>query len=313
MWLAGAVSLVWLIGVDVGAFGEPGHRVVGRIAEVHLAGSRAAVHVERILRPKETLADAGVWPDTIRSATYQDGDTARFRLRHPAHDVYHFTNVPFQADRYSPESLGAHATDIVQTSREAIRVLRGRSTFFTEREALRFLAHLAGDIHQPLHVGNAFVAARGTPRFIVPEGPTGWRSSAGGNALRYGPKDNFNLHSYWDSHAVNLAMGKQDVATYAARLVKELGVAQAWKNEGDVEAWPEQWATEALALAKDAYEGITVLQYLGPDQSGRTAHRWRIRQPAGYDTLARNHIPAQLAKGGYRLAETLKAIWPGSS
>jgi hypothetical protein len=309
VWLGGALTLAWLATGEVGAFGEPGHRVVGRIAEMHLAGSRALEQVARILRPRETLADAGVWPDTIRNTAYEDGDTAQFRLRHPAHEVYHFTNIPFQSDRYAPDLPGAHAQDIVQIARESIRVLRGRSTSFTEREALRVLAHLVGDIHQPLHVGNGFVSAAAPFRFVLPEGPTGWRSSAGGNALRYGPKDTFNLHAYWDTHAVNLAMQKQDVPTYAARLVKELGTPPNWRNTGDVEAWPDQWATEALLLAKAAYADIRIVQYLDGDQS-RGIHRWRIEQPPGYDKLARSRVPGQLARGGYRLAATLRAIWP---
>ena len=61
-------------------------------------------------------------------------------------------------------------------TRECIRVLRGSSTAFTRRDALRMLAHLVGDMHQPLHAGNAFVSASGPLRFVVPEGPTGWRT-----------------------------------------------------------------------------------------------------------------------------------------
>lgn len=300
-----------LLTVQIGAFGEPGHRVVGRVAEVHLAGTRALAEVERILRPGETLADAGQWPDTIRDASYEDGDTARFRLGHPGHDTYHFTNVPFQATGYAAGALGTHPTDIVTVAGECVRVLRGRSTFFTEREALRMLAHLVGDIHQPLHVGNGFIAADGPLRFVMPEGPAGWRSTIGGNALRYGPKDTFNLHSYWDSHAVSLAMRKEDIGAYAARLVREIGTPDTWRNRGDVESWPVQWADEALAHARDVHTGIRLLEHLVPDQRGRTSHRWRIQQPPGYDKLARQLIPVQLAKGGYRLAATLRAIWPG--
>jgi hypothetical protein len=103
-------------------------------------------------------------------------------------------------------------------------------------------------------VGNSFIPADGRLRFVVPEGPTGWRSTLGGNALRYGPKDTFNLHSYWDAHAVNLAMRKEDAPVYAARLVRELGTPTAWRGTGDVESWPAQWADEALVHAKAAYD-----------------------------------------------------------
>ena len=290
-------------------FGEAGHRVVGRVAEIHLRNSRALVEVERILPPQETLADASVWADTIKSPTYEDADTARFRLEHPAHETYHYTNLPFQADRYDPAAPGAHFADIVRMSRECIRVLKGVSQVFTPREALRLLAHFAGDIHQPLHVGNSFVSAQPPFRFVRPDGVE-WRSTLGGNALRYGPQDTYNLHSLWDSHAVNLAMQKSDVAGYAQRLVQDVPVPAAWKDTGDVALWPERWASEALEYAEAAHKGVTIIAYLGPDEDGRVAHRWRVQPPSGYEEAARQRVRVQMAKGGYRLSATLRAIWP---
>ena len=191
---------------------------------------RALTEVRKILRPQETLADATVWPDTIKNPLYEDGDTPLFRLAHPAQDTYHYTNVAFQVPRYDLSLPGARTTDILQMMRECARVLRGTSKAFAPREALRMLAHLVGDVHQPLHSGNSFINASGPLRFVLPEGPTGWRSATGGNALVYGPQDRFNLHSYWDTHIVNLAMQQDDVATYAARLVKEVPIAPEWTS-----------------------------------------------------------------------------------
>jgi hypothetical protein len=311
--VACAAALAFVIALaspPIGAFGDSGHRVVGVVAELHLANSRALQEVRKILRPNETLADAAVWHDTIKNPLYEDDDTAAFRLEHPAQDVYHYTNPPFQADRYDPDTPGAHWLDIVRMSRESIRALRSSSTVLSKREALRLLAHLVGDIHQPLHVGNSFISVEGPLRFVVPQGPTGWRTSLGGNQLRYGADDVFNLHSYWDTHAVNLAMQKQPIPDYAARLVKELGVLPTWKNSGDADGWPALWATEGLALAKEAHAGLRITHDLGADADKRIPHRWRITQPAGYDDMARARVRAQLAKAGYRLAATLSAIWP---
>lgn len=308
--LACTAGLLLLMTANGSAWGEPGHRLVGLLAEMHLKDTRALREVARILEPQETLADAAVWPDTIKNPLYEDEDTARFRLEHPAHDTYHYANLPFQSDRYHPDTPGARPMDIVQTLRESIRVLRGRSTALTEREALRMLAHLAGDVHQPLHVGNGFVGDRSPLRFVLPTGPAGWRSTLGGNALVYGPEDRFNLHSYWDAHAVNISMRDEGVPAYAGRLFRDYAVAAAWRDTGDPDAWPERWAAESLVLAKQAHEGIEITTYLGPDDAKRTAHRWRIRQPAGYDDTARSRVPSQLARGGYRLASVLRAIWP---
>ncbi|HSC27413.1 MAG TPA: S1/P1 nuclease [Vicinamibacterales bacterium] len=307
-----AVLALILTTVSAGprAFGEAGHRVVGLLAEMHLTDSEALAQVRRILRPGESLADASVWPDTIKNPLYEDEDTAIFRLDHPGHDTYHYANLPFQVERYDLSVPGARPTDMVQTMRESIRVLRGKSSFFRPREALRMLAHLVGDVHQPLHVGNTFVSAADPPRFVIPKGPAGWRSTLGGNMLLYGPEDRFNLHGYWDVHAVNISMRQEDPPGYAVRLSKTLPARSEWRGKGDVDSWPQQWATQALGHARAAHEGIAIVAYLGPDEARRNPHRWRIEQPGKYDDLARSLVPVQLAAAGYRLAETLRAIWP---
>jgi S1/P1 Nuclease len=171
------------------------------------------------------------------------------------------------------------------------------------------LAHLVGDLHQPLHSGNAFVSASGPLRFVLPDGPTGWRTTTGGNALVYGPQDRFNLHSYWDSHIVNLAMRNDDVPTFAVRLKGEVPQTFEWRDTGDPDRWPERWLNETLVYAKDAYRDIKLTLYLGADESARIPHRWRIEQPRNYDERSRERVRIQLAKGGYRLAALLIAIY----
>ena len=306
---AGAI-LCWL-SVTTGAFGNSGHRLTGTLAELHLRDGRAMNEVRKILRSNETLADAAVWPDRIKDAVYEDDDTAMFRLNHPAHDTYHYANLPFQSAEYALTVPGARPTDIVQAARQCIEVLRTGKGLFTRREALRLLVHYLGDMHQPLHVGNAFVTAREPLEFVVPQGPTGWRTTLGGNALVYGPEHRFNLHSYWDSHAVNLAMGKDDVPTYAARLMKEMPPAASWSGGGsDASAWIVQWATEGLGHAKVVHRGVRLVSYLGPDAEKRVAHRWLIEQPSDYDARAVPLVRQQLAIAGFRIAAVLRSIWP---
>jgi hypothetical protein len=304
-----AIALM-VLSPALGAFAEAGHRIVGLVAQLHLKGSRALTEARRLLRPQESLADAAVWPDIIKDPLYEDEDTAPFRLQNPAHDTYHYTNPAFQSERYDLSLPGVRPTDIVQTMRECIRVLRGKSKAFTPREALRLLAHLTGDIHQPLHVGNAFVSTTPPLRFLAPQGALGWRTTLGGNGLVYGPENRFNLHSYWDSHVVNLALRTDDVPEFASRIFAEAQVPSEWKDTGDPDTWPERWANESLALAKDAHRDIKIVMDLGPDDGGNIAHRWRIEQPPGYDDRSRKQVRVQLAKGGYRLAALLKAIWP---
>jgi hypothetical protein len=308
-------ALLSMLTIEVSALGDAGHRVVGTLAELHLASTRALGEVKKILRQGETLAEASVWPDRIKDALYEDEGTPLMRLNHPAHETYHYANLPFQAARYSLTEAGARPTDIVQMARECIRVLKmtgpePAGAALSRRQALRLLAHLIGDMHQPLHIGNAFVSASGPLQFVIPSGPAGWRSTLGGNAMTYGPEGRFNLHSYWDAHAVNITMRGEDVSAFAARLMKEVRPAESWAGRGEADTWPEQWATETLGVAKEVHRGIELVAYLGPDEAKRALHRWSIQQPAGYDDRARPIMRQQLALGGYRLAAVLKAIWP---
>jgi hypothetical protein len=305
-----AAVIVSTLTLTLDAFGAAGHRIVGTLAELYLKDSRALKEVRRILPPGQTLADASVWPDTIKDPLYEDADTAIFRLNHPGHETYHYANLPFQAERYALDVPGARPTDLVQMTRESIRVLQTGKGMFTPREALRLLAHFVGDLHQPLHVGNAFVSSSGPLAFVEPRTPAGWRPTLGGNALVYGPEHRFNLHSYWDSHAVNITMQNDDVAAYAHRLFTEVQPAAAWTHAGEPDSWPAQWATEALMQAKEVHRGVRLVSYLGPDEAKRTAYRWLIEQPADYDVRARIITRQQLAAGGYRLASVLRAIWP---
>eukprot|EP01032_Pedospumella_encystans_P027409 gene27409-30980_t len=90
----------------------------------------------------------------------------------PKHSEYHYTDVPFQLDQYHDHGVGTDEHDIVQSLRQAIWVLQGKDGAavnphkFTKRQALLLLAHLAGDVHQPLHVGSAFISKDGV--FVVP-------------------------------------------------------------------------------------------------------------------------------------------------
>jgi hypothetical protein len=305
-----AAVMVSTLSLTLDALGATGHRIVGALAELHLRDSRALKEVRRILPRDHTLADASVWPDTIKNPLYEDADTTIFRLNHPAHDTYHYANLPFQTERYGLEVPGARPTDIVQMTRESIRVLQTGKGMFTPREALRLLAHFVGDLHQPLHVGNAFISSSGPLAFVEPKTPAGWRPSLGGNAMVYGPENRFNLHSYWDSHAVNITVQKEDVPAYAGRLFAEVPPAAGWKPSGEPDSWPAQWATEGLMHAKEVHRGLRLVSYLGPDDAKRTPHRWLIEQPSDYDQRARPLMRQQLAAGGYRLAAVLRAIWP---
>ena len=150
-------------------WGPTGHRVVGRIAERHLSEA-AARGVAAILGP-ESLAQAATWPDEIRS------DPAWDKAK-PWHYIDVDDNETYETTAKSPDG------DVVEAIGRFTQVLKDpQSTPEQKVEALRFLVHFVGDVHQPLHVGR--------------------RADQGGNTIKvtwFG--GNTNLHQVWDERII---------------------------------------------------------------------------------------------------------------
>ncbi|MFA9218380.1 MAG: S1/P1 nuclease, partial [Sphingomonadaceae bacterium] len=157
------------------AWGNDGHRAVGAIADQLIQGSNAQKQVAALLQPGESLEKIANWADCVKG-TYcgpQSEEMVSYVAANPKHSEYHYTDVPFQLPHYHDHGVGTADEDIVQTLKQTIAVLQGKGDAasnphqFTRRQALLILTHLAGDIHQPLHVGAAFVGKNGG--YVLPQ------------------------------------------------------------------------------------------------------------------------------------------------
>ena len=181
--------------VDALAWGYEGHRVVGSIAEKLIKGSNAEKQVQALLLPGETLESITNWADGAKGGVGYPAPTpeqAAYTAVNPKHEEYHYVNIPFQSAHYHAGHVGTSEHDIVQTLSQAIAVLQGKTGpgvnphNFTPRQALLLIAHMTGDIHQPLHVGAAYVGKGGS--FVVPQSraevdAVSIYDSRGGNSL----------------------------------------------------------------------------------------------------------------------------------
>lgn len=196
------------------AWGPTGHRATGRIAERHLT-PQAARAVADLLAP-ETLAYSGTWSDEIRS----EPDWAKG-------DPWHWVTIP-DGQTYDASARNP-AGDVLEAIARFEKVLGDRSAPRAERiQALKWIAHLIGDLHQPLHVG------RGDDR--------------GGNeivVLWFGEPT--NLHSVWDSKLIEQS---ELSFTELAELVDRAPTEQVrdWQRGG-----PREWATESQGLRDQVY------------------------------------------------------------
>jgi hypothetical protein len=333
---------------DALAWGNDGHRAVGAIADQLLKGSNAQKQVAALLLPGESLESVANWADCVKG-TYcgpQTPEMVAYVEANPKHGEYHYTDIPFQESHYHDGAVGSAGDDVVQTLKQAIAVLQGKTDpalnphQFTKRQALLLIAHMAGDIHQPLHVGAAYVGKDG--KFVVPQkhddiDTVDIFDARGGNNLLLDDEKLSAMsatlippgeakplppgvvksptrpfHSYWDSTVVDYAMrriGTRTPEQFAQAVIASKPAVPA--NSGDPASWPYQWADDALIASKIAYADVRPGK-LTPQVSkkGETYYTWGLEVPANYPVPSSALAKTQLIKGGYHLAALLQAIWP---
>jgi hypothetical protein len=333
--LAAFLGAVSLLGSGAGAWGPQGHRQVGAIADAILAHhANARSHVQQLLGV--SLAVAAPWADCAKSVSGIPGhpayhpfppteefcrpfetkagkaemiDYARRNWSNctapphsePCHMQYHFADIPLDDTAYVLHEVGAPDQNITEAIKAAIMVLEGKTPpppfhFKNPREALLVLAHLVGDVHQPLHVGAVYLSDPGArlnpPDDTDSNSPTFTR---GGNFIFVSAmtaKKPKQLHSEWDSIS--------DVDT--SGMVEEAGAVTPMT--GDVETWPAIWTTETLGRAVAAYSNMS----FGPHAKKGWPASFHDRKT--YRTDEASLKRTQLESAGARLAQILYTIWP---
>ncbi len=150
MNLARALALLLLVNLlsaaPVYSWGSKGHEIVAAIAETHLTDA-ARKRIKELLPQGTTLADASTWPDKAGRQI-------------PDMDAYHFINFPKDANTYEQQRDWKLRNCVIEAIAWYMQVLKSPDAPRNEKRiALRFVAHLVGDIHQPLHVGLLRIAA----------------------------------------------------------------------------------------------------------------------------------------------------------
>jgi hypothetical protein len=214
LWLVLFVLLVANVHDSV-AWGPQGHRVVGFISEIHLQPKVKKVILEKF--NINSLADVATWADEIRKKRKEE-------------KPWHYTNIAegqwtYVAARDCPR--GSCVTEQIQKFSD---ILGDPSVPLRQRkDALKYLVHFVGDVHQPLHLGN--------------------KKDRGGGTLRFPYKGKVvSLHYLWDGGLIDW---QGSLLKYAARL-------NARVLEGEISSWNlltvSDWANESRSMAlKSAY------------------------------------------------------------
>jgi nuclease S1 len=282
-----AMLLLLSLAPSAHAWGPTGHRVVAEIAQRHL--TPAAHWKVRQLLGDRTLADVANWPDELRSDP-----------RFDKYKLLHFATVPNGVASYRNAvkdpcgdlvvAIDAFAAFLSTGKREAlfsVKALTDKSDgtakgacnpqetdAITPDTALRFLVHLMGDLHQPLHVGG---------------------TDLGGNKVTVDWMDRWktNLHSTWDDEMVDYE--RLDYSEYARFLDRA--------SEADAARWLTgdtiSYADEAVAMRSKLY--------VFPDDPATPPVVHKISYK--YIGAHRDRMREQLLKGGLRLAGVLNKIF----
>ncbi len=260
-WIAVTVALIaiFLMPGRVWPWDRLGHRVTARIAEAQL-NPRALAAVHDLLGAGASLADVSTWADEQRDS--RSGP-------------WHYVNVPITKSRYESRYCQWGGC-VVSKIHDFDRVLKSPSAGKDQKQqALKFLIHLIADVHQPFNVGD-----------------TGSRRGSLIQVRFFGLES--NLHRVWDSQIINHHTENEEVWLFDCNLLASPKMIEAWSK-----GTPEDWATESLQVAKEAY-CLPGTKKVMPSGTALGDDYCRMALPM---------IQRQLAKAGIRIAWTLNEIF----
>lgn len=255
------------------SYWEYGHQTVAQIAQANVT-PRARAQISHLLRaatmlgtpkcPLRTIEDASVWADCIK------GDNRRWGYT----NAWHYQNV----DVCKPFDLKAPCAggNCVSAQIDRNAALLGDTSLpaHARLEALAFLVHFVGDLHQPLHAGD--------------------RSDRGGNDVkaRYGAMPPSNLHAIWDGRIAEreISDGPDLVQRYDTVTSANLSAGTA-----------AEWSQESWQISRDiVYAGALDGDPCGPKPTNV------VTIDEADVAAARDVLRLQIQRGGLRLARLLE-------
>lgn len=263
-------------------WGGEGHHIVAMIAEKHLSAT-ARQKINTLLKNHQQLkicqlpaaaalgdklACVSTWADWSRNNT------------HPQTYNWHFVDISLQHETYDesrdcePHNQAKKGKCGLEGLERMRRILRGETTDpeINRAQALMFIVHIVGDLHQPLHTV---------------------KEKVGGNLFKVLYfKIQTDLHKVWDTKILDSRMSAlgETESGYAEVLDGEINSAgEASFVQGDAVSWLNE--THAVAI-NNAYGGL--------------------KQTGGKPSLGKKYfndnwpiVDQQLKRGGVRLARIL--------
>ena len=296
-------------------FSREGHEAIGELAyESPQLKPTAKAAIDRILG-QETIMFAAEWPDAIKppfGALANTPEAKAFHHAHPNNHLWHFVNFPIGSTAYAASSPYASPTDIAHAIKGCIAVLEGTGDFdgLSKLEALRFLVHLVGDAHQPLHTAFELFDVHDPAHPVMlppsPTVPTGALRDGGGNDLYYSAKE--ELHADWDDGLVAAIVSSKKTADLVNALRSEVR-AKDYKASGNYHQWVDAWLADTMALVPSVFAGITYDQFVEVSTGhGKFKKKILITLPPNYQSTHVAEAKLQVVKGADHLLQLFNAM-----
>ena len=215
-----AIILLALSANSVLAWGDTAHRIICEIGFKEL-NSQARAEVKRLIRLDPvffTFSGSCIWPDHPRKRSRE-----------------HFVNLPRSATQLENDSCPLVDKCVVMAIEVDLQIVADAgATDASKLDALKFLGHWVGDIHQPLHVS--------------------FRDDRGGNSIKVSGPCSRNLHAVWDSCIIETKLGTdiRNIATDLRGAVTPADRVQ-WNSTG-----PKTWANESFRITISKATGYCV-------------------------------------------------------
>ena len=288
------------------AWGCKGHQTVAFLAEKHLT-TEAKLMFQALLTANpidpqlkrfcgnavmDVFADAATWPDDERS-------------RDPKTAPWHFIDIPMGATQSQVAAACGAEGCVTQAITQQLAILKDKTSPATKRaDALRFIIHFVGDLHQPLHTTtNSDRGGNCVPVKYLKRNP----HASGGS---YSP----NLHGIWDTEIVEFEMQGADPLEFANTLDAQFAGSFTEWQQGGMQL--ETWAWDGHRHAADTvYGALPVKIPVEPvvpistckDNNDIGARMLHLHEVIGstYLDVAGAVVEERLAQAGIRLAMIL--------
>lgn len=202
-------ALLFIFCLDANAWWDTGHKLVCDEA-YKLLTTDAKKALDPMIQEHGSFGTACLWADWVKNKERKDTRS------------WHYINLPDSEQNTYNTSCPKNGC-LISAFYEQVNILNDRSLAFRERqEALWFIGHFVGDIHQPMHVGYA--------------------EDLGGNRhyleLKDGTKS--NMHKLWDGQIIEHMESLFGNEYLSLNVTQEIQEFLNISHSEDIESWAQE-------------------------------------------------------------------------